>query len=75
MKTIVAVLFLLGLCAFANSQVAEPSNHAVPPTVGLKIGEEAPGFALVDQFGQQRSSETLEGSKGTVLLFFRSADW
>jgi cytochrome oxidase Cu insertion factor (SCO1/SenC/PrrC family) len=69
------VLFLVGLCAFANSQVTGPTNQAVPPSVGLEIGQQAPAFALVDQFGQEHSNETLKGSKGTVLLFFRSADW
>jgi cytochrome oxidase Cu insertion factor (SCO1/SenC/PrrC family) len=75
MRTIVGVIFLVGLCAFASSHVTGPSNQAVLPTVGLEIGQQAPAFALVDQFGQQHSSETLKGSKGTVLLFFRSADW
>jgi len=32
-------------------------------------------FAAVDQFGQRISNETLKGTDGTVLLFFRSADW
>jgi hypothetical protein len=28
-----------------------------------------------DQFGHEVSSATLKGTNGTVLLFFRSADW
>jgi len=32
-------------------------------------------FAAIDQFGQRISNETLKGTNGTVLLFFRSADW
>ena len=75
MRTTVAVLFLLGLYSFASDQVTGPTNQAVPPTVGLEIGQQAPAFALPDQFGQEHSNETLKGSKGTVLLFFRSADW
>jgi hypothetical protein len=75
MRTIVAVLFLVGLCAFASGQVTGPTNQTVPPTVGLEIGQQAPAFALPDQFGQEHSNETLKGSRGTVLLFFRSADW
>jgi peroxiredoxin len=43
--------------------------------VGLEVGQQAPAFALSDQFGHQQSNETLKGSKGTVLIFFRSADW
>jgi hypothetical protein len=34
-----------------------------------------PPFTARDQFGQTISSESLEGTNGTVLLFFRSADW
>jgi len=75
MKTAVAVLFLAGFYAFASGQENAPTNHAVPPSVGLEIGRHAPAFALPDQFGHEHSKETLKGSKGTVLLFFRSADW
>lgn len=44
-------------------------------SVGLAIGQKAPPFSLHDQFGQVQTLESLKGSKGTVLLFFRSADW
>jgi cytochrome oxidase Cu insertion factor (SCO1/SenC/PrrC family) len=75
MKIMVAVLFLVGLHAFASAQENAPTNHTVPQCVGLEIGQQAPAFALPDQFGHEHSDETLKGSKGTVLLFFRSADW
>jgi len=48
---------------------------AIAASVGLEVGQQAPAFALSDQFGHQQSNETLKASKGTVLLFFRSADW
>jgi hypothetical protein len=44
-------------------------------SIGLAVGQKAPDFSAGDQFGQQQTLETLKGSKGTVLLFFRSADW
>jgi hypothetical protein len=44
-------------------------------SIGLAVGQKAPAFSLRDQFGKVQSLETLKGSKGTVLLFFRSADW
>jgi hypothetical protein len=75
MKIMVAALFLVGLYAFASAQENAPANHAVPPSVGLEIGQQAPAFAPPDQFGHEHSNETLKGSKGAVLLFFRSADW
>lgn len=43
--------------------------------VGLRAGQHAPDFSAHDQFGKTQTLETLRGSKGTVLLFYRSADW
>jgi peroxiredoxin len=43
--------------------------------VGLRTGEKAPDFSCVDQFGKTQTLETLRGPNGTVLLFYRSADW
>ena len=43
--------------------------------VGLRTGQKAPDFSAVDQFGKTQTLTTLRGSKGTVLLFYRSADW
>ena len=43
--------------------------------IGLAVGRKAPAFTARDQFGQEQSLDTLKGPNGTVLLFFRSADW
>ena len=43
--------------------------------IGLQVGQKAPSFSARDQFGHEQSLAGLKGSKGTVLLFFRSADW
>jgi hypothetical protein len=44
-------------------------------SIGLAVGQKAPAFSAHDQFGRTQSLDTLKGAKGTVLLFFRSADW
>jgi len=44
-------------------------------SIGLAIGQKAPTFSLRDQFGKVQTLTTLKGTNGTVLLFFRSADW
>jgi len=44
-------------------------------SIGLAVGQKAPPFALRDQSGRIETLETLKGTNGTVLLFFRSADW
>jgi hypothetical protein len=43
--------------------------------IGLAVGQKAPPFTAHDQFGHPQSLDTLKGPNGTVLLFFRSADW
>ena len=43
--------------------------------IGLEVGHKAPAFSSRDQFGREQNLETLKGARGTVLLFFRSADW
>jgi hypothetical protein len=44
-------------------------------TIGLAVGQRAPTFSTHDQLGRVQTLDTLKGTNGTVLLFFRSADW
>jgi hypothetical protein len=44
-------------------------------SIGLAVGKKAPAFSVRDQFGRVQTLDTLKGPNGTVLLFFRSADW
>ena len=44
-------------------------------SIGLPVGQKAPAFSTRDQFGREQTLETLKGPRGTVVLFFRSADW
>jgi hypothetical protein len=46
-----------------------------PLAIGLSVGDKAPDFSAIDQFGKTQTLETLRSRNGTVLLFFRSADW
>lgn len=41
----------------------------------IAIGQPAPDFRAVDQFGHEQTRQSLSGPNGLVLLFFRSADW
>ncbi len=43
--------------------------------LGLKVGQKAPELSAKDQFGVEQTLHSLKGPKGTVLLFYRSADW
>jgi hypothetical protein len=44
-------------------------------SIGLSVGQKAPAFSARDQLGHAQTLDTLKGPSGTVLLFFRSADW
>jgi hypothetical protein len=44
-------------------------------SIGLAVGQKAPAFSLHDQSGRVQTLDTMKGTNGTVLLFFRSADW
>jgi hypothetical protein len=44
-------------------------------SIGLAVGQKAPAFSARDQFGKNQTLQSLKGSHGTILLFFRSADW
>jgi hypothetical protein len=46
-----------------------------PMAIGLAVGQKAPNFSAHDEFGRVQTLESLKGQNGTVLLFFRSADW
>jgi hypothetical protein len=75
MKIVIAIFLSVGLLALAGGQENHSASGDVAPSIGLAIGERVPALALPDQFGHEQTNETLKGSTGTVLLFFRSADW
>jgi len=75
MKIGLAILFFAGVAGLAAVHENQSSNRTAPPSIGIELGQRAPAFAVSDQFGHVQSINTLQGSKGTVLLFFRSADW
>jgi hypothetical protein len=71
-------LFFFTALGFTQDSVARDkgsSDGPAPAGLGLEVGQKAPAFSATDQFGREQSNETLKGSRGTVLLFFRSADW
>ena len=51
------------------------SSFKLLTAIGLNVGQKAPAFTARDQHGQEQSLATVRGPKGTVVLFFRSADW
>ncbi len=58
------------------------AQQSAPPPVlphiqklGPQLGTRVPDFTLADQHGQPRTLTSLMGSKGLMLVFYRSADW
>jgi hypothetical protein len=75
MKYRVVIGLSFAILALSGVQEGSASNEEDSPSIGLQVGNRAPDFASRDQFGHEQSIEKLKGSNGTVLLFFRSADW
>jgi hypothetical protein len=68
----------LGDAVTVRGTLDEDTIHVVsaePTSIGLAVGQKAPDFSTRDEFGHVQTLETLKGANGTVLLFFRSADW
>ncbi len=62
-----AVLVYTALAAGAQ----QPDLTKVGPAVGARV----PEFSGVDQFGKTQTLQSVAGTEGTMLVFFRSADW
>lgn len=69
--TVLAAL-LLGFSTLAAAQTREAVEVA---SLGPQVGERVPGFSLPDQNGQIHDLDSIMGSNGVMLVFFRSADW
>jgi hypothetical protein len=68
---------MFSLCLLALGCGSDKSSSPRPASLltGPNLGQKMPPFTAHNQFGKDVSSDTLKGSNGTVLLFFRSADW
>ena len=67
---------------FSQSLLAQnnPPARRVRPVVtqvasGPEVGQKIPAFRAPDQHGQMQDLNSVRGSKGTMVVFFRSADW
>ena len=43
--------------------------------LGPQVGQRVPDFSLRDQSGRAQNLQSIMGSRGAMLVFFRSADW
>lgn len=66
------------LTALLNTSVKAqqmPRQKMDVSKLGPHLGEQVPDFSLRDQNGNTRTRDSIMGSKGAMLVFFRSADW
>jgi hypothetical protein len=68
MKFVWVIALGFGLTTLGFAQQSGPAEQSGSPAIGWPTGEKAPAFSLRDQFGLERTLESLKGSKGTVLL-------
>ncbi len=69
MKVAKLLVVLLFAAQIGAQQVVDTSK------IGPQVGAVAPAFSGPDQNGVERSLAAAAGPKGTMLVFFRSADW
>ena len=77
-RNIMLCVACLCLTATLFAQAAMPAKTggpSQPARIGPLPGEKAPAISAQDQFGKHQNDQTLRKKNGTVLLFFRSADW
>ncbi len=67
MRKTFSIGLVIGLAALA--QVPRPAK------TGPAVGEIVPAFSATDQNGRIQSLSSIMGTKGAMLVFFRSADW
>lgn len=73
MRRVSVAAFVLCAAVATGAQVQPPAVDL--SKLGPQVGERVPAFSLVDQAGATRDFTSIAGPKGTMLVFFRSADW
>jgi hypothetical protein len=69
MRTLFALTAALAVAAMAVTAQIDVAS------LGPQVGAAAIDFSLADQTGRVRTLKDVAGPKGTMLVFFRSADW
>lgn len=69
MTSVRILLLAVSVLAIGRAQSIDVSR------IGPQPGSQVADFQLPDQHGRSQSLASLAGAKGTMLVFFRSADW
>ena len=69
-------LIILGVFALSVAgSFGQPAVSIDVSKIGPHVGQVVPAFAGIDQFGKAYTLASSYGPKGSMLVFFRSADW
>jgi hypothetical protein len=71
---VIRALLLVAVAAGVAGALQQPATVDTA-RVGPQVGAVVPAFEGVDQFGNRRTLSSVSGSKGAMVVFFRSADW
>ncbi|MEZ5318670.1 MAG: hypothetical protein R2752_14820 [Vicinamibacterales bacterium] len=65
----------MAAAALGAAVTAAPPVQVDVTRLGPQVGDRVADFQLVDAAGRPQSIRSAAGPKGTMLVFFRSADW
>ena len=74
-RRFVTGLILMGFAVLSAARASGQSPDLDLSRIGPQIGQRVPDFAGSDQFGRRHTLRSSLGTKGAMLVFFRSADW
>ena len=66
---------LVFLTVASGSTIAQDREPVDVDALGPQVGDIVPDFELRDQHGQLQTLESVRGPNGSLILFYRSADW
>ncbi len=76
MRVLVVATFMLGMASAVQAQAPAPERVKIDLSkLGPQVGEQVPDFSLKDQAGSTWTRSSITGTRGTMLVFVRSAEW
>ena len=76
LAALTAFLAVLCVCRADAGQARRQARQKIEVAkLGPQVGQSVPDFNLRDQTGRMRNLQSVMGSRGAMLVFFRSADW
>lgn len=64
-----------GVAVALAAGATTPAQQVDVSKLGPQVGDRVPALGLADHLGRAQTLRSVAGPKGTMLVFFRSADW